>query len=65
VVFPLPAVATMVFKFKTLFFYANAGSSNVFSASPNFDMWAVLLNIFAALSLSKRQKKKKMLQIRI
>ncbi len=44
VVFPLPAAATMVFKIRTLFFYANAGSNNVFSASPNFDMWAMLLH---------------------
>jgi len=43
VFFPLPAAAKMVFKFRTPFFYANAGSSKVFSASPNFDMWAVLL----------------------
>jgi hypothetical protein len=43
VVFPLPAAAKVVFKFRAPFFYANEGSSHVFSDSPNFDMWAILL----------------------
>jgi hypothetical protein len=29
------------------FFYANAGTSHVFSANPNFDMWILLLRTWA------------------
>jgi hypothetical protein len=43
VIFPLPDIVKSVYKIRAPFFYANAGSSHVFSANPNFDMWILLL----------------------
>jgi hypothetical protein len=43
IIFPLQNVVKLVFKIRVPFFYANAGTSHVFSANPNFDMWILLL----------------------
>jgi hypothetical protein len=43
VIFPLHTAVKTVVKFRASFFFANAGTSHVFSPTPNFDMWALLI----------------------
>jgi hypothetical protein len=43
--FLLPEAVKVMFKFQASFLYANPGSIPVFSANPNFNMWAVLFRI--------------------